>query len=87
MLSFIYRSPKKEEMYLYLLDKNGFEELDDSLQKVFGTPEFVMVLDLDKRDTLARVDIQVVRTALIEQGYYLQMPPRPEDLADRSLHE
>lgn len=87
MLSYIYRSPKKEEMYLYLLDKDGFEELEDSLQKVFGTPEFVMVLNLDKRDTLARVDIQAVREALSDQGYYLQMPPRPEDLADRSLHE
>jgi uncharacterized protein YcgL (UPF0745 family) len=36
-------------------------------------------LDLAKRDKLAGADIQKVKQALTEQGFYLQMPPQPED--------
>lgn len=80
MIAFVFRSPKKEEMYLYLADKEGFDTLDDALKKVFGTPEFVMAVDLGKRDKLARVDINRVREELAEKGFYLQMPPKPHNL-------
>ena len=81
MITYIFRSPKKDEMYLYLLDKNGFTELDQQLQKTFGPAEFVMMVNLAKRDKLARADIDKVKQALSEQGFYLQMPPKPEQLA------
>lgn len=80
MITFVFRSPKKEEMYLYLADKEGFDALDEALKKVFGTPEFVMVVDLGKRDKLARVDIERVREELSDKGFYLQMPPKPHNL-------
>jgi hypothetical protein len=80
MIAFVFRSPKKEEMYLYLSDKEGFDALDDQLKRVFGTPEFVMVIDLAKRDKLARVDIERVRTELSANGFYLQLPPKPHNL-------
>lgn len=78
MITYIFRSPKKDEMYLYLLDKEGFTDLDEALQKTFGEADFVMMVNLAKRDKLARVDIDKVKTELAENGYYLQMPPRPE---------
>ena len=80
MISFIYRSPKKAEMYLYLKKKDGFDDLDEGLKKVFGAPEFVMMLNLDKRDRLARVDIERVKEELSENGFYLQLPPNPNEL-------
>ena len=80
MITYIFRSPKKSEMYLYLLNKDGFTDLDPQLQKTFGEAEFVMMINLAKRDKLARVDIKKVKEALAEQGFYLQMPPRPEQL-------
>jgi len=80
MISFVYRSPKKDEMYLYLAEKDGFEALDESLKRVFGTPEFVMVVDLGKRDKLARVDIERVKQELTDSGFYLQLPPKPHNL-------
>lgn len=80
MIAFVFRSPKKDEMYLYLSDKEGFNALDDQLKRVFGTPEFVMVIDLAKRDKLARVDIDRVRTELSDKGFYLQLPPKPHNL-------
>ena len=81
MITYIFRSPKKDEMYLYLSDKDGFNDLDETLQKTFGEAEFVMMINLAKRNKLARVDINKVKESITEKGYYLQMPPRPELLA------
>jgi len=78
MIVHVFRSPKKAEMYLYLLEKDGFSELDEQLQRTFGEPEFVMVINLSKRSKLARADINKVKEELTDKGYYLQMPPKPE---------
>ena len=45
----------------------------------FGKPVavFTMILTADKK--LARVNVDDVRAAIDEQGFYLQMPPAKED--------
>ena len=75
MITYIYRSPKKAEMYLYLTQKDQFDDLPEELLKAFGEPEYAMTVNLAKRDSLAREDIEVVKSSLAEKGYYLQMPP------------
>lgn len=77
---FIYRSPKKDEMYLYVVEKDYFNDVPESLLKSFGKPEFAMMLDLDKRDSLARVSIHQVKQGLTDKGFFLQMPPTTEEL-------
>ncbi len=62
-------------MYLYVTQKDKFDQVPESLMKVFGNPEFSLQLNLAKRDRLAREDINVVKEKLQEQGYFLQMPP------------
>ncbi|OAT61010.1 YcgL family protein [Obesumbacterium proteus ATCC 12841] len=39
-----------------------------------------MMIDLDSKKKLASADIEKVKNALKEQGYYLQLPPPPESL-------
>ena len=75
MITYIYRSPKKAEMYLYLTRKDEFSDLPEALMKAFGKPEFSMMINLEKREKLAREDIEKVKNALKEEGFYLQMPP------------
>lgn len=75
MPCWIYRSGKKEEMYLYAASEDGLDELPEELMKMFGSATLVMQLDLHEERTLARVDVAVVMAALKENGYYLQMPP------------
>jgi len=75
MKCFIYRSKAKAEMYLYLKEKDKFTILPENLIKIFGQPEFSMVIDLEKRQKLARVNVEKVKTELNSQGYFLQMPP------------
>ncbi|MEJ2308855.1 MAG: YcgL domain-containing protein [Gammaproteobacteria bacterium] len=72
----IYKSARKEEMYLYLSAEDGYEELPEMLKQHFGKALFVMQLDLAPQRPLARADVGTVMQALREQGYYLQMPPK-----------
>ncbi|BAO45474.1 YcgL domain-containing protein [Thiolapillus brandeum] len=77
----IYRSPKKDEMYLYLAKEDGFDAVPELLMARFGTPPLlVMELELHDERRLARADVTQVLAKLAEDGYYLQMPPelRPD---------
>ncbi|TVT59904.1 MAG: YcgL domain-containing protein [Sedimenticola thiotaurini] len=71
----IYRSSKKEEMYLYHAKEENFEDIPDALMKRFGTPLLVMELELHPDRNLAREDVSKVINNLKNIGYHLQMPP------------
>lgn len=74
----IYRSPRKDEMYLYLAAEDVFDPVPPELLKPFGQPQFVMQLLLDSNRPLARENVVAVMHNLREQGFHLQMPPRLE---------
>lgn len=75
MLASVYRSSKKDEMYLYLPTKDDFSKVPDTLMDIFGEPSFALQINLAKRKKLSRADINEVKTKLAEEGFYLQMPP------------
>jgi len=81
----IFKSQKKEEMYLYVEQKNGLKSIPDDLLATFGQTESVMVLLLTKDKKLARVTASDVLAAIEDQGYFLQMPPPPEALAEAQI--
>lgn len=76
----IYRSKKKEGMYLYIPKRDQFDDVPQSLLQIFGKPEFSMFFNLVGGKSLLRAKNEDVIQSLEEQGYYLQMPPPPEDL-------
>ena len=82
----IYRSPKKEGMYLYVDKREQLERVPESLLQLFGTPEFAMTLVLHPQRKLARVDINSVLHSLEEKGYYLQMPPEQDPAMQALRH-
>ena len=79
----IYRSPRREEMYLYVAAEQDLASVPDALLAGFGEPELVMTLDLARRRALARADIGEVITRIDAEGFYLQLPPGPETWARR----
>lgn len=81
MLCSIYKSSKKEGMYLYIPKKDDFSQVPDTLMQMFGKPVFVMLIKMDGRK-LAQVDIEKVKTSLQNDGFFLQLPPPPENLLD-----
>ena len=61
----------------------GLERVPDSLLQQLGELKSVMLLKLEPGRKLARADVESVRRAIEEQGYYLQMPPTPAELLRR----
>ncbi len=74
----IYKSPRKDEMYLYVPAEDDFSAVPAALLERFGPPRFVMQLTLSPERPLAREDVLEVIDKLREQGFHLQMPPRLE---------
>ncbi|MHA6493894.1 YcgL domain-containing protein [Pseudomonas borbori] len=74
----IYKSPRKNEMYLYVLKSDGLARVPETLLAAFGPPALAFSLVLTPERELAREDIHQVLANLEAQGYHLQMPP-PED--------
>jgi uncharacterized protein YcgL (UPF0745 family) len=82
----IYRSPKKEGMYLFVDKQEDLSRVPPVLLKQFGKPEQAMTLLLHPERTLARVDVSKVLAELEEKGFYLQLPPQP-DSEMQKLHQ
>ena len=80
MLCAVYKSSKKLETYLYVLNRDDFSSVPEGLMKTFGTPHLVTLINLANRDKLAIADMQKLKTNLIKNGFYLQLPPPTEDL-------
>jgi len=80
MFCVIYRSPQRDQTYLYVEKKDDFSRVPEELLRGFGKPQLAMVLPLDRTKKLANADIEKVKLALQEQGYYLQLPPPVENL-------
>lgn len=72
----VYRSPRKQEMYLYLAAQDAFDAVPAALLERFGEPIPVIELELSAQRRLAREDVRQVMTNLQAQGFHLQMPPQ-----------
>ncbi|MCP4767622.1 MAG: YcgL domain-containing protein [Gammaproteobacteria bacterium] len=73
MLCHIYRSNRKLDTYLYLVEKDDFSVVPADLLRVFGAPEFSFSFDLTRNRELAREDSGKVLENLENQGYHLQL--------------
>ncbi len=79
----VYKSPKKDEMYLYVDKREGLSRVPEALLSTFGEPKEVMTLLITADKKLARVDADKVLDEISAKGFYLQMPPaRDEYLLD-----
>ncbi len=90
----IYKSSKKDEMYLYVARPNHPNEdentdplavLSDALRAAFGRATHVMHLELSETRKLARVNVLHVMDSLETKGFFIQMPP--EGLIDPNAVE
>jgi uncharacterized protein YcgL (UPF0745 family) len=75
MKCFIYKSLKKEYLYLYIDKKDDFSSVPELLFNSLGRLEFVMELELVPERNLAREDPGKVIQSLKDKGFFVQMPP------------
>lgn len=79
LLCEIFKSSRREEMYLYVEKARGLIDVPEALLERFGEPVSAMTLILSENKPLARADTARVIAAIDEQGFYLQMPPAREE--------
>lgn len=75
MLCFIYKSLKKEYLYLYVDKKDDFSKVPKALFDSFGKMEFVMDLELADERKLAQEETGKVIESLKTKGFFVQLPP------------
>jgi len=75
----VFRSPRREGMYLYVDKEEGLARVPPELLKSFGAPQQVMLLALTPERRLARADRAEVEAQVRSQGFFLQLPPGPEN--------
>ncbi len=82
-MTFIYKSSRKDELYIYLAKKDDFSEVPQSLYDSMGKePIFVMELELSEQRPLARENVMTVINNLENQGFHVQMPPATQNLTN-----
>ena len=79
MLCAVYKSIKKSQTYLFIKKRDDFSPVPDALLAQFGTPSLVSILNIQEKTKLAISDATKVCSAIIKDGYYLQLPPPPID--------
>ena|SRR5690554_443637 len=75
----IYKSPRRDETYLYVDKKQGLGQVPAVLLEHFGAPVHVMDMPLFPNRKLARISAADVLASIDEKGFYLQIPPPGED--------
>lgn len=79
----VFKSARREEMYLYVDKARGLEDVPDTLLAQFGEPRPVMTLLLTPERNLARAQAAEVLEKIASQGFYLQMPPSEAERLQR----
>ncbi|MDR5858115.1 YcgL domain-containing protein [Halomonas eurihalina] len=75
LLCEVFKSSRKDEMYLFVDKTRGLAEVPEALLERFGEPVSAMTLLLTPDKRLARTSGADIMAAIEEKGYYLQLPP------------
>ena len=78
MQCFIYKSLKKDFLYLYVAQKDDFSKVPEALFKHLGEMDFVMDIELSPERKLAKEDAGNIIECLKNQGFFVQLPPQKE---------
>jgi len=83
----IYKSLKKDEMYLYVNKLEGLSRVPQPLLDSMGKLAQVTTLALTAERKLARAEAGKVLESIRHNGFYLQMPPTRDELIDAPMKE
>ncbi len=71
----VYRSSRKQEMYLFVDAEDDLAPVPAALLERFGKPLEALSLMLTADRPLARAEASRVLECIETDGYYLQLPP------------
>lgn len=74
MNCYIYRCSRKEDLYIYLIEKDDFSRVPAEIISGLGITEFSMELEITADTRLVKEDVSTVMKNLDEKGFHLQLP-------------
>jgi uncharacterized protein len=74
----VYKSVKRDNLFLYVDQNVGLRKVPDGLLDQFGEPQIALSFELSEERALAREDPRQVLKNLVDKGYHLQLPPVPD---------
>jgi len=80
MKVFVYRSSKKDRLYVYVLDQDKIKSLPAPVLQQLGDPELALEFELTPDRNLSTENPEEVISNLQEHGYHIQMPRDIEDI-------
>lgn len=80
MQCFVYRSTKKDGLYVYLAEKDRLDILPVELMTQMGMPELALTFELSPTRSLSTEDPAEVLDNLKTRGFHVQLPPKEETL-------
>ena len=78
MLCQVFRSKRREGLYLYVEKGTDLEALPAALMDRFGPAQSALMMMLSEDKKLARTDGATVMAAIRDKGFYLQLPEMPD---------
>ena len=83
MQTYVYKSLRKENTYVYLRKRDDFAVMPEAVRAPLGDLVFVLEFALTEQRKLAQADPAVVRANLAAHGFHLQFPPTlPDPMVD-----
>ena len=79
MQTYVYKSLRKENTYVYLRKRDDFAVMPEAVRAPLGDLVFVLEFALTEQRKLAQADPAVVRANLAAHGFHLQFPPTQLD--------
>ncbi len=76
MQCYVYRSERKEGLYIYLAKAEDFDCLPSDLRQQCGTLELALEFELTPQRKLGQEKADSVLESLNTRGYHVQIPPR-----------
>ena len=74
MNCYIYRCSRKEDLYIYLVEKDDFSRVPAEIISGLGITEFSRELEITADTRLAKEDMSTVMKNLEDKGFHLQLP-------------
>jgi uncharacterized protein len=75
----VFRCSKKQEMYLYVDSQEELSRVPEALLTQLGSLSLVMTMLIREDKNLARAEAAKVLAEIEDKGFYLQLPPPPEE--------
>ena len=75
MQTYVYKSLRKDNTYVYLAKRDDFAVMPEAVRAPLGDLVFVLEFALTEQRKLAQADPAVVRANLAAHGFHLQFPP------------